>query len=94
MNPSILQEAEHLTNNDRNHTYGHPEHDYRRVVGAFNSLTGHNLTTEEGILFMVCMKLAREAFHPKRDNRVDAAGYLNCLQMVYDKKESDWIEPK
>lgn len=93
-NESLLAEAERLTRSDRQSTYGHPEHDYSRVVGAFNALTGHQLTTEQGILFMVCVKLAREAFLPKRDNRVDAAGYLNCLQMVHDRRNSDEIEPR
>lgn len=84
---SILAEAEHLTTRDRNDSYGHPSHDYGRVSAAFNSLTGHRLTTEDAILFMVCVKLAREAYKPKRDNRVDAAGYLNCLDMAVQARD-------
>lgn len=84
---SILAEAEHLTTQDRNDSYGHPSHDYGRVSAAFNSLTGHALTTEDAILFMVCVKLAREAYKPKRDNRVDAAGYLNCLDMAVQARD-------
>ncbi|NBZ96874.1 MAG: hypothetical protein EBR40_10690 [Proteobacteria bacterium] len=84
---SILSEAEHLTTEDRQDSYGHPAHDYGRVSAAFNALTGHNLTTEEAILFMVCVKMAREAYRPKRDNRVDAAGYLNCLDMVVQARD-------
>jgi hypothetical protein len=84
---SILSEAEHLTTQDRNDSYGHPSHDYGRVSAAFNSLTGHDISTEEAILFMVCVKLAREAYKPKRDNRVDAAGYLNCLDMAVQARD-------
>jgi hypothetical protein len=84
---SILAEAEHLTTRDRNESYGHPAHDYGRVSAAFNALTGHDISTEEAILFMVCVKMAREAFKPKRDNRVDAAGYLNCLDMVIQARD-------
>jgi hypothetical protein len=84
---SILSEAEQLTTRDRNDSYGHPSHGYGRVSAAFNSLTGHRLTTEDAILFMVCVKLAREAFKPKRDNRVDAAGYLNCLDMAIQARD-------
>jgi hypothetical protein len=84
---SILSEAEHLTTHDRNQSYGHPSDDYGRVTGAFNALTGHKLTTQQGILFMVCVKLAREAYKPKRDNRVDAAGYLNCLDMTEQARD-------
>jgi len=86
---SLCEEAQRLTTQDRNATYGHPADDYDRVSRAFNALTGHCLTTEEAILFMVVMKLAREAHLPKRDNRVDAAGYLNCLQMVHDFHDLD-----
>jgi hypothetical protein len=84
---SILAEAEHLTTRDRNDSYGHPAHAYGRVSAAFNALTGHDISTEEAILFMVCVKLAREAYKPKRDNRVDAAGYLNCLDMVIQARD-------
>jgi hypothetical protein len=84
---SILSEAEHLTTQDRNDSYGHPSHGYGRVSAAFNSLTGHDISTEEAILFMVCVKLAREAYKPKRDNRVDAAGYLNCLDMAVQARD-------
>jgi hypothetical protein len=87
---SILSEAEHLTTRDRNDSYGHPSHDYGRVSAAFNSLTGHRLTTEDAILFMVCVKLAREAYKPKRDNRVDAAGYLNCLDMAIQARDQGY----
>ena len=79
---SILEEAEKLTNGDRREAYGHPFDDYTRVTEAFNALTGCTLTPQEGVIFMVCVKLARECHKPKRDNRVDAAGYLNCLDKV------------
>lgn len=89
---SILAEAEHLTTRDRNESYGHPAHDYSRVSAAFNSLTGHRITPEEAILFMVCVKLAREAYKPKRDNRVDAAGYLNCLDLVVQVRDQGLLD--
>jgi hypothetical protein len=85
-NESILQEADRLTNGDRNKAYGHPFDDYSKTVGAFNALTGRNLTVEEGIIFMVCVKLSRETHAPKRDNRVDACGYMNCLQKVAERR--------
>ena len=84
---SILAEAEHLTTQDRQDSYGHPAHAYSRVAAAFNALTGHDITPEQGVLFMVCLKMERESFKPKRDNRVDAAGYLNCLDMVVQARD-------
>ena len=74
--------------------YGHPWDDYNRVRRLFSVLTNfkHNLTVQEAILFMVCVKLARlmksldvEKMH--EDSLVDAIGYLNCLHMA-DAKET------
>lgn len=83
---SILAEADRLTNGDRNAAYGHPLDDYTKTTSAFNALTGRDLTPEEGVLFMICVKLSREMHAPKRDNRVDAAGYINCLQKIVDER--------
>jgi hypothetical protein len=82
MPETILEEAQRLVHGARGDAYGHPLDDYTRVTQAFNALTGHTLTAEEGVLFMVCVKLSRESHVPKRDNRVDGAGYLECLDMI------------
>lgn len=79
---SILEEADRLVSVDRGNDYGHPRDDYGRTVRAFNALTGHDLTPEQGILFMVCVKLSRQQHKQKRDNLVDAAGYLKCLDIA------------
>lgn len=79
---SILAEAEHLTTRDRNESYGHPGIEFGKVADAFNAMTGHRITARQAITFMVVLKLVRENFQSKRDNRVDAAGYLNCLDMA------------
>lgn len=79
---SILAEAEHLTTRDRQDAYGHPGIEFGKVADAFNAMTGHRITARQAITFMVVLKLVRENFQSKRDNRVDAAGYLNCLDMA------------
>lgn len=57
---------------------------YARTVGAFNALTGRDLTIGEGILYMQLVKLSRQRHSPKRDNLVDLCGYALCEQMVAD----------
>jgi hypothetical protein len=49
-----------------------------RTVGAFNALTGHCLTEEEGWAFMVCLKEARALGGSKKieDDYVDGAAYF------------------
>lgn len=90
LNESVLKEADRLINGDRQKSYSHPTDDYTKTVGAFNALTGHKLTVKEGMMFMVCVKLSRECYKAKRDNLVDACGYLGCIEKHEDrlKKES------
>lgn len=87
---SILEEAEHITSRERNEDYGHPEDDFAKVVGMVNAAFKHKLSTpfevEDWPLIMNMVKIAREIHKPKRDNRVDGAGYWNTLQMIIDRK--------
>lgn len=89
-----LLEAYELINGDRQADYGHPADDYRRVSSLFNALTGHNLSTREAVLFMVCVKLARLSINSQRaryheDSLIDAIGYLGCYAMVHAEALSD-----
>jgi hypothetical protein len=42
---------------------------------------------------MVGVKLAREAYSPKRDNLVDGAGYFGTVQMVMDERQRRTTPP-
>lgn len=44
-------------------------------------------TATDVALFMVCFKLAREMVKPKRDNVVDACGYMEIYQKLKDGVE-------
>ena len=83
---SAAQEGHRLTTTARQATYGLPEDDYKRTVGAFNALTGKDLTVAQGMLFMVCVKLSREAHQHTRDNLADGIGYLNCQDQMYTRQ--------
>ena len=88
----ILTEAHHLINGPRQQAYSHPFDDYYRVKELFYSMTGIQLTVQQAITFMVCVKLARMAHNMQegewhRDSIVDAAGYLGCLSMAHEYSE-------
>jgi len=87
---TVLDEAKALIYGDRNEAYGHPADDYARTAGLWSALLGSKLrepiSPGEAILCMICVKLSREAHRPKRDNRVDLAGYAGCLQRVADRE--------
>jgi hypothetical protein len=82
---SILKEADRLINGDRREAYGHPLDDYSRTAAMFSAWLGEEvlrrpLTAEETEMFMVIVKLSR-------DNLVDAAGYLGCIELTERERE-------
>jgi len=91
MSESILQEAQRLVHGDRGASYGHPGDDYRATTDMWRAMILRRygvdvpLTADFGCLMMVAVKLSREAGKPQRDNRVDAAGYLECADMCGGK---------
>ena len=89
----ILQQAYKLVNQDRQNTYGHPKDDYTKVTTIFQTLTGHQLTLTEALLFMVSVKLARLKTNLNlgklhHDTLLDAIGYLTCINMIHQKESN------
>jgi hypothetical protein len=94
----ILLQAHELITRDRQNAYSHPLDDYSRTVSIYNALKGEDvMTAEDGILFMICVKLSRLIHELDNgldipDNLVDAAGYIGCLQMVREASRSTTAE--
>jgi|694.fasta_scaffold112129_4 hypothetical protein len=93
----IISEAYNLITGQRQNDYDHPLEDYSRTVDIFRAITGINLSAEEGIMFMVSMKLSRLANELNNelnvpDNTRDAIGYLGCLNMVRRKQREEQSE--
>ena len=82
---TILDEAGSLVDGDRNADYGRPIHDFDRAAQIWSAILGTQVTGEQVALCMVGVKLAREVHRPKRDNLVDAVGYL----LAYDSVRRD-----
>jgi len=89
---SINIEADNLINGARRGSYGHPLDDYTKVAKMVNALfngmfrEGKEFVPEQVPLLMIIVKLSREMHHPKRDNRVDIAGYAGVMQMIHDER--------
>ena len=83
---NCAREAEKLVLDDRNASYGPPADDYAKTAKIWTGLLLHKLkpgveiTPSEAMLMMVGLKLSREVFKHKRDNLVDAVGYLLCAE--------------
>lgn len=85
---SILEEAQRLTGGDRQSDYGHPLDDFSKVTGMAMALWGRGpQTPREHAIYMCLVKIAREVNKPKRDNRVDLAGYARTIDMI-DEEEA------
>ena len=94
----ILLQAHELITRDRQNAYSHPLDDYSRTVSIYNALKGDDvMTAEDGVLFMVCVKLSRLMHELDNDlnlpdNTVDAIGYLGCLQMIREASRANTAE--
>jgi hypothetical protein len=89
----ILQQAHKIVNQDRQNTYGHPKDDYTKVTNIYQTLTGHQLTLTDALLFMVSVKLARlktnlDQGQLHHDTLLDTIGYLTCINMIHHHTES------
>lgn len=86
---TILQEAQRLVHGDRGADYGHPIEDFTRTGRIWGAVLGldRDVTPNEVALCMVGVKMSREVNAPKRDNRVDGAGYMETLDMVVQRQQ-------
>ncbi len=75
-----MAEANALVNGDRQVDYGLPGDSCAGVAkvwsGLLHNILKRDITPEEVALMLCGLKLRRECARPKRDNLVDAHGYL------------------
>lgn len=80
---TIEAEARRIISGVRDGMYGPPESNFQRIGLAWGSiLEGEAIPAEKVALMMAALKLVREAYKPQRDNRVDAIGYVLCLDNI------------
>ena len=93
MNESILEEAQRIVHGPRQVDYGHPRDNHTRTASLWVAyLCGKYgecpaLDAEDVCFLNLLQKVARQMNAPKRDNLVDAAGYINTVAMVLDEQE-------
>jgi hypothetical protein len=88
---SILDEAQGIIWGDREKTYGEPDVNLKRIASMWNAylyskcLNAENKTkisAEDVCWMMMMLKAARQMNTPKRDNLIDAAGYIGLIERI------------
>lgn len=88
-NESAVQEAHRLVHGERGADYGHPIDDYTRTGRMWGAILGiGDIDPRIACLMMAAVKISREVNKPKRDNRVDLAGYAECVQMIHERQSA------
>ena len=85
-NASILQEADTLINGDRQADYVHVSESDDRIARAWAVIMGAPVNANQALLCMAALKLVRECYSHKRDNLVDAAGYIGLAEKLHESK--------
>lgn len=85
---NILEEAQEIIYGDRELTYGHPSKNLEKIATQW-SLYLHqkhgldiNITPEDVCWMMADLKKVRQMNVSKRDNLVDAAGYIALIERI------------
>lgn len=83
---TILEEAQRIVYGDREQLYDDPNRNFVRIAALWNaygeSRKDGPLTPADVGWMMVLVKMAREMNVETRDNRVDAAGYIACVDRI------------
>ncbi len=92
---SEMLEANRLVNGDRQSDYGTPRDNYNGIAkvwsGILSPILKRDITPAEAALMMTGLKLQRQAMKHKRDNLVDAHGYLLVYSHIIEEEHRDEV---
>lgn len=83
---SILQEAQQQISETKRAEYGPVEESMERAALVWSGILGLHISASQVGLCMAGFKLVREAARHKRDNLVDAAGYVGLVAELEGEK--------
>lgn len=79
IDPTLATEAVNVVTGPRQAAYAHPRVNFQRIADLWSPILGITVTPQQVALCSVQIKIARELHTHKRDNVVDAIGYLLTL---------------
>lgn len=77
---SILAQAENIVNGERQEQYGSPVESMNSIAALWTGYLRHPINGKDVAMMMALLKIAREQHNAKRDNLVDAAGYISIAE--------------
>ena len=78
---NILKEADEIVNN-RSRGYESAEDSFKNISQIASAIRRKNITPRDVSAVMIALKLSREQYTHKRDNNVDAAGYIQIDHLL------------
>lgn len=83
---TVFEEAEELVNGPRQNDYGSPSTNINAIAHMWNGYLHRSLakpiTAKDVCWMMALLKASRDAHRSKRDNLVDACGYLRLQEIM------------
>lgn len=85
---SVIQEAQEIIHGDREQTYGHPAKNLEKIATQWTLYLRHKynqqliLSAEDVCWMMADLKKVRQMNADKRDNLVDAIGYIGLIERI------------
>lgn len=76
---SVLEEALAVVK-ERMQSYGSPKNSFEKTAKMWSAFFGRTITPHDVCMCLALLKISRESFHTKRDNRVDVCGYMECAE--------------
>lgn len=83
---AVLAEAGRVINGERQDAYGNPEDSFTDIADLWGWYLGRPLLPSDVAMMMALLKFAREKHQHKRDNIVDACGYLALYADIVDRR--------
>lgn len=78
---SILKEADEIVN-DRTRGYEPAEDSFKNISQIASAIRKKDISPRDVSAVMIALKLSREQYAHKRDNNVDAAGYIQIDHLL------------
>jgi hypothetical protein len=73
---TILDQAKAIINGERQDQYGNPEDSFGLIAELWSGYLGRDIFTHQVPVMLSLMKIARQKHQHKKDNLIDACGYL------------------